>query len=183
MKPAHLAHLGRSATQSTPISDRHRHTTGKYGSIIALLMLFTVGSACADLKAESDVQRGRYLIQVSGCNDCHTPGYMETDGKVDEKFWLTGSQLGWRGPWGTTYASNLRLVVQNLTEQQWLSHARGPWRPPMPWFNLRKMRDEDLMAIFRYIRHLGPSGAPAPLYLPPDQMPKMPYAQFPGAVP
>lgn len=56
---------------------------------------------------QQDIQRGRYLVRITGCNDCHTPGYPESSGKTAEKLWLTGSPLGWRGPWGTTYASNL----------------------------------------------------------------------------
>jgi mono/diheme cytochrome c family protein len=119
-------------------------------------------------------------VRITGCNDCHTPGYPESNGKTDEKLWLTGSPLGWRGPWGTTYAPNLRLVVQNLTEAQWLKHARTEWRPPMPWFNLREMTDADLKAMYRYIRHLGPAGEPAPAYVPPSQTPKQPFVQFPA---
>jgi len=23
------------------------------------------------------VERGKYLAQIAGCNDCHTPGYMQ----------------------------------------------------------------------------------------------------------
>ena len=129
--------------------------------------------------SKPDVQRGRYLVQITGCNDCHTPGYFEAAGKVDEKLWLTGSTFGWRGPWGTTYPSNLRLVVPTLTEAQWLKHARKEWRPPMPWFALRDMSDQDLRAIYRYIKHLGPAGGPAPAYVPPDKQPNPPFAQFP----
>lgn len=129
---------------------------------------------------ETDIERGRYLVHISGCNDCHTPGYPESNGRTEESLWLTGSPLGWSGPWGTTYASNLRLLLQNLTEAQWLGHARNEWRPPMPWFNLKAMRDDDLKAIYRYIRHLGPAGTPAPSYVPPDQEPKMPFVRFPA---
>lgn len=50
----------------------------------------------------ADVQRGRYLVQIASCNDCHTPGHSTTNGKVDKKLWLTGDTLG---RWGTTYAS------------------------------------------------------------------------------
>jgi hypothetical protein len=34
----------------------------------------------------------------------------------------------------------------------------------MPWFNLRDMSDDDLRAVYRFIRDLGPKGerAPAP---------------------
>lgn len=45
------------------------------------------------------VERGRYLVKIAGCNDCHTAGYAISAGKVDEKQWLTGDALGWRGPW------------------------------------------------------------------------------------
>ena len=85
--------------------------------------------AAQDKAAAADVKRGRYLVQIAGCNDCHTPGYPESAGKVDEKLWLTGSPLGWRGPWGTTYATNLRLVAQTMTEAQWLKRARSELRP------------------------------------------------------
>jgi mono/diheme cytochrome c family protein len=128
----------------------------------------------------AELARGKYLVRIAGCNDCHTPGYLQTDGKVDEKIWLTGSPLGWRGPWGTTYASNLRLVLQSLSEEQWLKYIRMPRRPPMPWFNAAAMSDQDLRAIYAYVRKLGPAGEPAPAYLPPDQEPKPPFVTFPA---
>lgn len=30
------------------------------------------------------VERGRYLLKIAGCNDCHTPGYLMAEGKVPE---------------------------------------------------------------------------------------------------
>ena len=131
-------------------------------------------------KLPADVVRGKYLVQVAGCNDCHTPGYLETAGEVEESKWLTGTALGWRGPWGTTYAPNLRLSVKDMTADQFVERARSPLRPPMPWFNLRDMRDGDVKAIYAYLKHLGPAGEPAPAYLPPDQEPKGPYVTFPA---
>ena len=41
----------------------------------------------------SQVERGKYLVTIGGCNDCHTSGYMENNGKVNEENWLTGSPL------------------------------------------------------------------------------------------
>jgi hypothetical protein len=49
----------------------------------------------------------------------------------------------------------------------------------MPWFSLRDMTDEDLRAIYQFVRSLGPGGEPAPAYLPPGQTPSGPYVQFP----
>jgi len=124
-------------------------------------------------------QRGRYLVRTSGCNDCHTPGYAPQAGQVDEKLWLTGDALGWKGPWGTTYATNLRLLLNGLSEQQWLTHARTMQpRPPMPWFNVRAMNDEDLKAIYAFVKTLGPAGTAAPAYVPPGQPTSGPVVQF-----
>jgi mono/diheme cytochrome c family protein len=127
------------------------------------------------------VARGRYIVMTSGCNDCHTPGYAMAGGKVDEKQWLVGDALGWRGPWGTTYPVNLRLYMQTLGEKEWVATARHlKARPPMPWFALNAMTDSDLRAIYRYVHALGPAGVAAPAYVPPTQEPKPPYVTFPA---
>src|SRR5574340_185359 len=124
---------------------------------------------------QDDVRHGRYLVQISGCNDCHTAGFMQTGGKVAEAEWLTGSTMGWQGPWGTTYPSNLRLLVQQMDEQAWLDRARQPMRPPMPALSLQAMSDDDLRAIYRYLRSLGPKGEPVPPYVPPGSKLATPY--------
>jgi mono/diheme cytochrome c family protein len=132
-------------------------------------------------KGDPLIDRGRYLTKITGCHDCHTPGYAPSGGKVPESQYLTGDALGWRGPWGTTYPTNLRLYMQNFTEEQWVKTAKSlKTRPPMPWFNLHDMTARDLRAMYRYIRHLGPAGKPAPAYVPPDQTPSGPYVQFPA---
>ncbi|HEY6643879.1 c-type cytochrome [Povalibacter sp.] len=126
------------------------------------------------------VERGRYLARTAGCNDCHTPGYAGSNGTVAEKDWLIGDSIGWQGPWGTTYPINLRLFVQNLTAEQWLLVARQPARPPMPWFALRDMTDQDLLALYHYIRTLGPAGQQAPAWVPPGKASATPVVKFPG---
>ena len=77
-----------------------------------------------DKKADTLVARGRYVISIAGCNDCHTPAFPMKNGKVPEAQWLTGDALGWNGAWGTTYATNLRLYMQDLTEEQWVKKAK-----------------------------------------------------------
>ncbi len=146
-----------------------------------LLLIFTFSASAHAADPASNKQaldRGRYLLVTSGCNDCHTPGYMQSDGKVPEPAWLTGSPVGFQGPWGTTYPVNLRLHVQKLTEAQWLERARQPMRPPMPWFNLRVMSDDDLRAMYRYIRAAGPAGEPAPTAAAPGVAVTTPYIDF-----
>jgi len=104
------------------------------------------------------VDRGRYVVRTAGCNDCHTANYPEAAGNVPEREWLTGMPVGFQGPWGTTYPANLRLSLAAMTEAQWLVRARQPMRPPMPWFSLRDMSDDDLRAVYAYVRSLGPAG-------------------------
>lgn len=130
------------------------------------------------------IERGRYLVKITGCNDCHTPGYTQAGGKVPEKQWLTGDQLGWRGPWGTTYSSNLRLFMQTISEDEWVRLAKtAQYRPPMPWFALHDMRAQDLRVIYRFTRYLGPAGVPAPAFVPPGQEPAGPFVLFPPPPP
>jgi hypothetical protein len=67
-----------------------------------------------------------------------------------------------------------------MTEKEWVATARTlVRRPTMPWFNLNVMHEQDLKAIYQFIRYLGPAGESAPAYVPPDQEPKTPYALFP----
>ena len=133
------------------------------------------------LKADAQVRRGQYLVKISGCNDCHTAGYAMSGGKVPEAQWLTGDKLGWRGPWGTTYAPNLRLYMAGISEANWVHRAKSvETRPPMPWFVLHDMTEQDLKAIYRYVTALGPAGEPSPVFVPPGKEPQTPYVLFPA---
>lgn len=117
-----------------------------------------------------EVARGEYLVRVSGCNDCHTPGYTQFHGQSSQNTLLTGDSTALEGPWGTTFSTNLRLSLRRFNDEQWLGYARDlNTLPPMPWFNLRSMNDEDLIAILRYVQWLGPKGEPAPQPLPPGE--------------
>jgi mono/diheme cytochrome c family protein len=108
--------------------------------------LIAVGLA-GSVRPETDssaamIEHGRYLAQLAGCNDCHTPGYLLNNGEIAESRWLIGDSFGWRGPWGTTYASNLRLFVKDMSEDQWVQVARTlKRRPPMPWYTVNRMHE------------------------------------------
>jgi mono/diheme cytochrome c family protein len=126
--------------------------------------------------ANDAIQHGRYLVEIGGCNDCHTPGYLAKEGEVPEGKWLIGDSVGFTGPWGTTYPANLRSFVRQLDEEGWIKFARKTkTRPPMPWFNFRKFTDNDLRAMYRYIQSLPADETQVPEYVPPDQQPKTPH--------
>jgi mono/diheme cytochrome c family protein len=73
---------------------------------------------------EASVEQGRYVAMTAGCNDCHTAGYGPAEGNIPETEWLKGDSMGWRGPWGTTYAVNLRLRLSEMSEDEWVEYAK-----------------------------------------------------------
>ncbi|MCC2656081.1 MAG: putative cytochrome c [Panacagrimonas sp.] len=120
--------------------------------------------------SQVELERGRYLVRVGGCNDCHTAGYVADYGGVPEQDWLLGDDTAFVGRWGTTFASNLRLTMLRYTDDQWLARARSlEDSAVMPTERLRAMSDNDLLAVLRYVQYLGPRGEPAPQPLPPNE--------------
>ena len=146
---------------------------------VAVTLAAPAGVPAADAGHDAaSLARGRYLVTIGSCNDCHTPGGMEKGPQVPEAQWLTGVPVGFQGPWGTTYPSNLRLLLGSMTEAQWLQHARQERLPPMPWFNLKEMTDADLKAIYAFVRSLGSAGVAAPAYVAPGGKVTTPYYVF-----
>jgi mono/diheme cytochrome c family protein len=83
-----------------------------------------------------------------------------------------------KGPWGTSYAANLTpdsaTGIGTWTEENFRKALRTgkhmgqengrPIMPPMPWPFIGKMTDEDLSAVFAYLKSLPPinNRVPAP---------------------
>jgi mono/diheme cytochrome c family protein len=134
--------------------------------------------------AASPIDAGRYLVTVAGCNDCHTDGYLFSGGNVPEAQWFLGSSMGWRGPWGTSYARNLRITVTTMTEDEWVQMLKTRTSLlPMPWMNVNQMAEADMRAIYQYFRSLGPAGEQPPSPVPPDQEPTTPYLSLAPVAP
>jgi mono/diheme cytochrome c family protein len=146
---------------------------------VAVLLTLAAGAIAAAEPAQ--IERGRYMVLTGHCNNCHTAGYAQKEGSVPEKDWLLGSGAqGWRGPWGTTYASNLRVNAHSMSEDAWVGYMKTfKARPPMPWWSVRATSESDLRAMYHYIKQLGPAGEPAQPYLPPDREPKPPFILYP----
>lgn len=122
------------------------------------------------------IARGKYLSIVGGCNDCHTPGTFY--GMPDTTRMLSGSELGWQGPWGVSYPRNLTPDMETglgtWTEDDIVQTLRtgkkkdgSPLLPPMPWPMYSQMTDEDLHALAAYLKSIPPVKHKAPDIVPP----------------
>lgn len=92
----------------------------------------------------------------------------------------TNSLTAWIGPWGVSFAANLTsdsTGIGNWTEDQFIYCLReGKWKgleggrtllPPMPWENLKQMSDDELKALFAYLKSTPPIKNVVPAPLPP----------------
>lgn len=144
-----------------------------------LVLALSVHAASSLAPLPADLEHGRYLVLLGHCNNCHTATYTERGGNVPESDWLLGNPIGFRTGVGTTFASNLRMTVVASSEAQWVAYATSvKTRPPMPWWSLHDTRPDDLRAMYRYIRHLGTAGRPAPDFVPPDREAPRPFLNF-----
>jgi len=156
----------------------------------------------ASVSAGAPVERGRYLVSVLACGDCHTPKKMGANGPepdasrllagyVDEKLpapppasgpWIaqtTGQQTAWAGPWGVSFSKNLtpdqNTGIGSWSEATFVKALRTgrhmgvsrPILPPMPWDAYRNLTDDDLKAVYAYLRSIPPIRNPQPDPLPP----------------
>lgn len=159
-------------------------------TLLGVLAAVAVSAAAPGKADPKQIARGKYLVTIGGCNDCHTPLKMTASGPApDMARMLSGhpaelvmpaapaldapwgaafgsTMTAFSGPWGTSFARNLTPDEETglgaWTEQDFISTIRngkhmGRGRallPPMPWFNYAEATDEDLKAIFAYLRSI-----------------------------
>ena len=108
--------------------------------------------------------------------------------KIEKQARLEGDRWGFAGaatntafsgPWGVSFAANLTPdrntgigiwtpeIFRNTIRNGRHWGVARPLLPPMPWFNYRHMSDEDLNAVFAYLRTLKPIDNEVPQPLPP----------------
>lgn len=154
---------------------------------------------------ESQAKWGEHIVNIAGCNDCHTPKKMGPHGpENDSSLLLSGhpaqmpianidrklaetkglavstTETAWIGPWGVTFAANLTpdsTGLGNWTEEQFLKCLKQdkwmgldntrPLLPPMPVTSTMNMREDELKAIFAYLKTIKPVHNTPPAYMPP----------------
>lgn len=151
------------------------------------------------------VARGKYLVTVAGCNDCHTPWTMGPAGPAPDMTrmlsghpeamklpppptlaegpWLvsvTATNTAWSGPWGVSFTANLtpdaetglgKWTLRNFKDTIRTGRHMGrgrPILPPMPIPMYKHFTDDDLEAIYAYLRAIPPIRNQVPEPLPPS---------------
>lgn len=130
-----------------------------------------VEGAVAAPDRNDSVAYGRYLSRIAGCYECHTP-HDEKNQLVAERAFAGGWEM--RGPWGRNITSNLTphssTYIGQATRQEFIDRFRSfagmtaetaPVPPPgrntvMPWLAFARMTEEDLGAIYDYLRTVPP---------------------------
>lgn len=101
------------------------------------------------------------------------------------KGWLTmnGDLTSAAGPWGVSFSANITsdsTGIGTWKEAQFMKAIREgkskgldnnrPLLPPMPWQNFRKLSDDDLKAIFAYLKTTKPVHNVVPQPMPPADL-------------
>lgn len=159
---------------------------------VTAMLGFAAGVGVAAEPGDALIERGRYVVTVSGCNDCHTPwkpgengpepdmsrmlsGHPETivmpPPPAPSGPWIvaaSGTNTAWSGPWGISFTANLtpdeetglgKWTLDMFTAAIRTGRHKGRGRlilPPMPIPMYKHFTDEDLAAIFAYLRSIPP---------------------------
>src|SRR6202046_2798467 len=130
---------------------------------LAAVAIFSAAAVSAE---ESQIERGKYLVTIAGCNDCHTPGYFL--GKPDFSRTLAGSDVGFTIPGlgafvGRNLTPDKETGLGGWTDDQIISAITAGVRPDgrklapiMPWQELAHLSSDDARAIVAYLRSLPP---------------------------
>jgi mono/diheme cytochrome c family protein len=120
-----------------------------------------VTSAVNDTYGPDVVKRGAHLVSQAGCTDCHTP---QVRGEVVPGMQFAGG-FSLPGPWGSVAAANITPDPSGISyydEALFLEVMRTgqvkarSLSPIMPIKVYRNLSDEDLKAMFAYLRTLRP---------------------------
>ena len=148
--------------------------------LLAASVLWTAVTANA-VAADPAVERGKYLVTIAGCGDCHTPGYFL--GRPDPARQLGGSDVGFEvRDLGVFYGPNLTrdkaTGLGGWTDTQIATALTTGVRPDgrqlapiMPWRNLAALAKPDIAAIIAYLRSLPPVANKVPGPLGPRDIP------------
>ncbi|HEY1413716.1 MAG TPA: cytochrome c, partial [Rhodopila sp.] len=116
--------------------------------------------------ADPQVERGKYLVQIGACSDCHTPGHFL--GHPDMARFLGGSDVGFGIPGmgvfaGPNLTPDKETGLGGWTPRQIVTAITTGERPDgrilapaMPWREFTVLTESDAMAIATFLKSLPP---------------------------
>jgi mono/diheme cytochrome c family protein len=137
----------------------------RYSTLFIVLALSSAPTA-ASLAADPAVERGKYLVTIAGCHDCHTPGYFL--GKPDMARFLGGSDVGFEMPGlgvfvGPNLTPDKATGLGAWTDEQIRTALQKGARPDgrmlapiMPWHAFASLTRQDTDAIIAFLRSVPP---------------------------
>jgi mono/diheme cytochrome c family protein len=150
-------------------------------TLTALTAGLSLSPASVSTAADVRIEHGKYLVQITGCTDCHTPGHFF--GHPDMTRILAGSDVGFGIPGaGVFVGPNLtpdnETGLGKWTEQQIATAITTGERPDgrllapaMPWRGLASLTKSDALAIAAYLRSLPPVSNKVPGPFGPNEHP------------
>ena len=163
-----------------------------WGSVAAVMALLAAGTGQAQQRAAgapaagASVDRGKYLVSITGCHDCHSPKSLgmtpdparllsgrpsttKMPSKADGEIHASLDFTAFWGPWGQTVASNLTpdkatgLPGRGYNEKTFVQTMRTGKKPngtavqpPMPVEVYQNLSDDDLRSIWMFLQTLKP---------------------------
>ena len=177
------------------VTQRNRRRVVGVGLLAAVVSALACEKqpATGTVSPEMRIERGKYLVAITACNDCHTPFKLGPKGPAPDMSrmlsghpqgvemppppalkdwpWIwagAGTNTAFAGPWGISYAINLTpdstTGMGNWTEEMFTQAMRTgkhmgmarPILPPMPWQAYANLTDDDMRAMYAYLRSIPP---------------------------
>jgi mono/diheme cytochrome c family protein len=138
-----------------------RKTAAYLAFFSGVVLAFSSFAVRAD---DAQIARGKYLVGIAGCNDCHTPGYFF--GKPDMANFLSGSEVGFEIPGlgvfvGRNITPDKETGIGEWTEDQIVAALQTGKRPDgrelapiMPWHAFATLTEEDVTAIAVFLKSI-----------------------------
>lgn len=132
-------------------------------ALCAAAIVAPLAAAAAD---EAQLARGKYLVGIAGCMDCHTPGYFF--GKPDMAKYLGGSDVGFEIPGlgvfiGRNITPDKETGIGSWSQAQIVTAIQTGVRPDgrvlapiMPWHAFATLTKEDVTAIAAFLQSVPP---------------------------
>jgi mono/diheme cytochrome c family protein len=159
--------------------------TMKKTTALAVALLIAAGFAGSAAKADDAAARGKYLVTIMGCGDCHTPGVFL--GKPDFAHALSGGDVGFEVPgmgihWGPNLTPDPETGLGKWSEADIIGAFTRGVRPDgrrliptMPYMNFAQLTDSDAHAIVAFLKSIPPIKNQVPAPTAPGEAAKAPY--------